>query len=305
MSILARDHDQFFVSSSSSNEEEFEEENQPHFGGYDYEFVDEVLDSQKCPLCLLPMRDAVQTSECGHRFCNDCLQRTLRSDHPVCPIDRRQIPAEGGFFSDKAWARDILSLCVKCKQSKRGCDWIGQLRHAEDHRDECSYEEREVCLACEDNIQRRLLEAHRNDECPKRIIECVHCQDEFYFIQKQQHEDIFCRRFPIVCANNDSCENQIPREEMEWHLSEKCPMTKDKRAYLNEHKDASIHHHLEMTMLVATKRELDSISSMKDQRQEFHQMQDDMANLSLAMKNLEMQNIRQNYYYYYYYHYYH
>ena len=55
-----------------------EEDTRPHFGGYDYEFVDEVSDSQKCPVCLWPMRDAVQTLECGHRFCKDCLQRILR-----------------------------------------------------------------------------------------------------------------------------------------------------------------------------------------------------------------------------------
>lgn len=88
--------DQFSESSSSSDgeesEEDFEldaidlyggeggerEEIQPRFGGYEYEFVDEVSDSQKCPVCLLPMRDAVQTSECGHRFCNDCLNGILR-----------------------------------------------------------------------------------------------------------------------------------------------------------------------------------------------------------------------------------
>jgi len=55
-----------------------EEDTPPHFGGYDYEFVDEVSNGQKCPVCLLPMRDAVQTSVCGHRFCKDCLQRILR-----------------------------------------------------------------------------------------------------------------------------------------------------------------------------------------------------------------------------------
>lgn len=26
---------------------------------------------------------------------------------------------------------------------------------------------------------------HLADECPKRVIECVFCQDEFYFIKKQ------------------------------------------------------------------------------------------------------------------------
>ena len=33
------------------------------------------------------------------------------------------------FFPDVAWERNILSLRVKCKMSKRGCDWTGQLRH--------------------------------------------------------------------------------------------------------------------------------------------------------------------------------
>lgn len=75
--------------SSISDEEELEDgffididpydgQDEEDIGGYEYEFVDEVSDSQKCPVCLLPMRDAVQTSECGHRFCKDCLQRNLR-----------------------------------------------------------------------------------------------------------------------------------------------------------------------------------------------------------------------------------
>ena len=59
-----------------------EDDTQPRFGGYEYQFVDEVSDSQKCPVCLLPMRDAVQTLECGHRFCKDCLQRILRKIMP-------------------------------------------------------------------------------------------------------------------------------------------------------------------------------------------------------------------------------
>lgn len=61
-----------------SSDEEEEEETRPTFGGYDYEFVDKVLDSQTCPVCLLPMRDAVQTTECGHRFCKGCLEGILR-----------------------------------------------------------------------------------------------------------------------------------------------------------------------------------------------------------------------------------
>ena len=68
----------FIVNNANDDENSDEEEIQPRFGGYEYEFVDEVSDSQKCPVCLLPMRDAVQTSECGHRFCKDCLRGILR-----------------------------------------------------------------------------------------------------------------------------------------------------------------------------------------------------------------------------------
>ena len=67
----------FFVD-DHENQNRDEEVAQPRFGGYDYEFVDEVSDNHKCPVCLLPMRDAVQTTECGHRFCKDCLHGILR-----------------------------------------------------------------------------------------------------------------------------------------------------------------------------------------------------------------------------------
>ena len=50
--------------------------------------------------------------------------------------------------------------------------------------DECPYEDEE-CMACGDKMQRQLLGNHYDDECPKRIIECEHCQDEFMFVQKQ------------------------------------------------------------------------------------------------------------------------
>ncbi|KAJ7355989.1 TNF receptor-associated factor 4 [Desmophyllum pertusum] len=54
------------------------------------------------------MRDAVQTSECGHRFCEDCLHGILRSGHSVCPNDRREIQGEGGVSTDDTLKKSIL-----------------------------------------------------------------------------------------------------------------------------------------------------------------------------------------------------
>ena len=44
-------------------------------GGYDVTFVQQPLEERfKCPVCLLALRDPVQTS-CGHRLCSTCCER--------------------------------------------------------------------------------------------------------------------------------------------------------------------------------------------------------------------------------------
>ena len=42
-------------------------------GGYDEEFVNAVEEDLQCPICQLPLKEAVQTGLCGHRFCRQCL----------------------------------------------------------------------------------------------------------------------------------------------------------------------------------------------------------------------------------------
>lgn len=72
------DHFEEVVVGFVDEEDDSHQETPFRLGGYEYEFVDEVSTSQKCPVCLLAMRDAVQTAVCGHRFCRDCLQGILR-----------------------------------------------------------------------------------------------------------------------------------------------------------------------------------------------------------------------------------
>ena len=44
-------------------------------GGYVVTFVQQPLEERyKCPVCLLALRDPVQTS-CGHRICSQCLMQ--------------------------------------------------------------------------------------------------------------------------------------------------------------------------------------------------------------------------------------
>ena len=47
-------------------------------GGYDVNFVDRANSDYQCPICQFTFRDPVQTRDCGHRFCETCLEPILR-----------------------------------------------------------------------------------------------------------------------------------------------------------------------------------------------------------------------------------
>lgn len=61
--------------SASSSTDDEETDNVPC--GYDFQFIDDLRDEHKCPVCLHAIKNAVQT-KCGHRFCEDCLLHTFR-----------------------------------------------------------------------------------------------------------------------------------------------------------------------------------------------------------------------------------
>ena len=62
---------------STSNAPNLHLNNEPRIDGYDELFDPPVQEDFQCPICMLCLRDPVQTA-CGHRFCNSCMQCHMR-----------------------------------------------------------------------------------------------------------------------------------------------------------------------------------------------------------------------------------
>lgn len=67
----------------------------PAMPGFDYKFLEKPKRRLLCPLCGKPMREPVQVSTCGHRFCDTCLQEFLRCG-PGVESGERPWPWRGG-----------------------------------------------------------------------------------------------------------------------------------------------------------------------------------------------------------------
>lgn len=47
-------------------------------GGFEVEFIQPLPEEYECPICQLAFRDPIQIEDCGHRFCQSCLQELRR-----------------------------------------------------------------------------------------------------------------------------------------------------------------------------------------------------------------------------------
>ena len=134
--------------------------------------------------------------------------------------------------------RDIQSLKVKCTNHTDGCQWVGELRHVDEHLKTCDY----VNLRCPNRCGRGIvkigsivvpmlnvrgtqlfrkdLQKHLNHECPRRQYSCPHCQEtgEYKDITDEKHT-VICPKMIIECSNAPHCKTTFPRETKHAHLS--------------------------------------------------------------------------------------
>ncbi|XP_038620575.1 TNF receptor-associated factor 6 [Tachyglossus aculeatus] len=182
--------------------------------GYDVEFDPPLESKYECPICLMALREAVQTP-CGHRFCKACIVKSIRDAGHKCPVDN-EILLENQLFPDNFAKREILSLMVRCPNE--GCLMKMELRHLEDHQLLCDYAMVE-CPQCRISFQKNVLHDHLLQECSRRQVSCMNCALSMAFEDKEYH-DQNCPLASIVC---EYCSTMLIREQMPTHYDMDCP----------------------------------------------------------------------------------
>uniref|UniRef100_A0A8C3QCB1 TNF receptor-associated factor n=1 Tax=Geospiza parvula TaxID=87175 RepID=A0A8C3QCB1_GEOPR len=158
----------------------------PEQGGYKEKFVNAVEDKYKCEKCHLILCNPKQT-ECGHRFCETCMNALLRSSSPKCTACQESI-VKDKVFKDNCCRRELLALQIYCRNENKGCKEqlsLGQLlMHL---RTDCQFEELPCPRAdCKEKILRKDLPDHVEKTCKYRETTCKYCKSQVPMIMLQR-----------------------------------------------------------------------------------------------------------------------
>ena len=201
----------------------------PSYTREDLSFVKEPPEeiSIECPICLQIMLKDISLTSCGHHFCTPCIERI----HGACP-ECRTTPYQ--IFPDTNRQRIISGLQVYCSNKKNGCTWKGELKNLSGHinkgkrEGECQFEVVKCRywggLFCSVKKKRADLANHEENECPFRPYTCQYCghKDTYWNITYYHYNK--CPRYPVTCPNKCDPKKTMPREEVDAHKKDDCPL---------------------------------------------------------------------------------
>lgn len=182
--------------------------------GYDVEFDPPLESKYECPICLMALRNAIQTP-CGHRFCKNCIEKSIRDTGQRCPVDNEML-SKDQLFPDNFAKREILSLTVRCPNS--GCVDKMELRHLESHLESCQFAT-VPCPQCQRSVRKSSVELHVTVECQRRPVSCPDCFTGFVYEERELHQ----QQCPFASVTCQYCDLDLVRNQMESHCDADCP----------------------------------------------------------------------------------
>ncbi|KAK8811504.1 hypothetical protein WA158_003238 [Blastocystis sp. Blastoise] len=69
--------------------------------------LDLLVHVLSCPICLDYIKESQVSKMCMHRFCKDCIQKSLRKSGAICPFCRIKIPTRRHLRDDEKFDQII------------------------------------------------------------------------------------------------------------------------------------------------------------------------------------------------------
>ncbi|XP_030636485.1 TNF receptor-associated factor 3 [Chanos chanos] len=193
----------------------------PVLGGFRDHFVLPPEPKYCCEACRLVLCNPRQT-ECGHRFCESCINDLLSKPNPMCPADMEPL-FDDKIFRDVCCNREIMALKVYCRSEKNGCKEQMSLQQVMDHLNVCPYFEVPCPLGkCKEKMMRKDMPEHLSRKCKHRETTCEFCKHKMALTELQKHKDTVCPAIPVPCPNHCSFSSLL-RSELSSHQHD-CPM---------------------------------------------------------------------------------
>ena len=204
----------------------------PSYTRDDLSFVKEPPEviSIECPICLQIMLKDISQTSCGHHFCTSCIKRVLdkKESCPTCRTTSYRI------FPDANRQRIISGLQVYCSNEKDGCTWKGELKNLSGHinkdkrEGDCQFQ----VVKCHYwgglifyvKKKRADLANHEENECPNRPYTSQYCGNKSTYWRITDSHCKRCPRYPVPCPNKCYPKKTMPREEVDAHIKNDCPL---------------------------------------------------------------------------------
>ena len=190
--------------------------------GFEYEFVEVLPEELTCSICLKVLCLPHLINCCEQQFCEECLEAWL-VDNNSCPHCRSE---DFMHMLLRQKSRKIGELKVYCPNKQHGCKAVLKMSDYGSHlsaanEEGCVYVKVGCPNDCAAVVFRGEIDAHVQDECPKRIVCCDYCysEGEHQYIRGEHEEE--CFDFPVPCPLG--CEAEVLRKDLESH-PDTCPL---------------------------------------------------------------------------------
>lgn len=223
------------------------------------DYVSPYDDNLMCPICRCPFVEPVVLAECDHCFCRDCIRQCWNNRRDYNPLGPRgdcptcRTPAKLGprNATSRVLVNIVEDLVVKCPKSDEGCKAEVKRGEVADHVGiycgyalvECVGEDCELpvrrkdaaqgclhygvsCASCQKELQKWKLDAHWQNECPDRQIQCDLCKTLVFYRELEEHSKRTCPAISVPCPGAGlGCTARSKRGELEAHTKD-CTLAK-------------------------------------------------------------------------------